>query len=279
MKFYQAAETDFDRVHHIVHHTISSIYASFYPDDVVHFFLDHHTDERIRGDIAGGKVYLLEIGGEVVGTGTVNGDEIGRVFVLPEYQRRGYGTIIMKELEGVVSVKYRRVKLDASLPGYGLYLKLGYRPTAYRMISTPNGQVLCYHEMEKELVGVSRRIVADADAGVPNYDGRRFRSVSNTPNGEVAGDTVFTYHQDGSTVWAEYSGGSIVRGFLVGVAAPGGELDFAYGHINGESVIRTGRCHSVPEFLSDGRIRLREKWNWTNGDCSSGESVIEEIRN
>ncbi len=48
-----------------------------------------------------------------------------------------------------------------------------------------------------------------------NYDNKTFRSVSNTDNGEVSGDTVFEYHQDGDLVWAEYSGGEIVRGNLI----------------------------------------------------------------
>lgn len=39
----------------------------------------------------------------------------------------------------------------------------------------------------------------------------------------------------------------------------------------------TGRCHSVPEVLADGRIRLHEQWQWTSGNQSKGESVIEEI--
>jgi hypothetical protein len=33
----------------------------------------------------------------------------------------------------------------------------------------------------------------------------------------------------------------------------------------------------VPEVLPDGKIRLRENWQWTSGDFSEGESVIEEI--
>lgn len=45
---------------------------------------------------------------------------------------------------------------------------------------------------------------------------------------------------------------------------------------NGE--LRTGMCRSVPEVLSDGRIRLNERWKRTSGDGSSGESVVEEVR-
>lgn len=36
------------------------------------------------------------------------------------------------------------------------------------------------------------------------YDGKTFRSAANTANGEVGAETLFHYHQDGETVWAEY---------------------------------------------------------------------------
>lgn len=34
---------------------------------------------------------------------------------------------------------------------------------------------------------------------------------------------------------------------------------------------------STPEILSNGKIRLLEQWQWTNGDNSTGKSIIEEI--
>jgi GNAT superfamily N-acetyltransferase len=272
-----ATGDDFGTVKDIVRKTIEKVYASFYPEDVVRFFLDHHADEKIKDDIDAGKVYILSVDGEPIGTGTVHGNEICRVFVLPEYHHRGYGTLIMKELETVVARTHRFVRLDSSLPGYGLYLKLGYRPINYQMISTPNGQVLCFHVMEKALVRAGNRISADADAGVPHYEGRRFSPRATVENGESSAETVFNYHQEGADIWADYSGGAIIRGFLLGTVGKGGELDFAYEHLNRDREIRTGRCHSTPEILLDGRIRLHESWSWTNGDCSSGESTLDEL--
>jgi len=117
----------------------------------------------------------------------------------------------------------------------------------------------------------------DAPAG--RYDGKRFASIANTPNGEVTGDTVFEYHQTGNVVWASYEGGGIRKGMLVAVvdASAGDALDMAYKHVNTRGEIMTGRCHSKPEVLADGRIRLHEQWQWTSGDQSKGESVVEEI--
>ena len=109
------------------------------------------------------------------------------------------------------------------------------------------------------------------------YDGKHFVPVTNTENGEVDEDTLFVYHQDGSVLWAEYSGGEIIRGQIIGTVTECGELDFFYQHINNQNQVRVGVCHSTPEIMENGKIRLSEKWQWLNGDKSEGESVVAEI--
>jgi hypothetical protein len=110
-----------------------------------------------------------------------------------------------------------------------------------------------------------------------NYDGKTFRSVSNSASGEVGSETLFQYHQKGDAVWAEYSGGSILIGNLVARCGESGDLDMRYQHLNRNGELMTGECRSRPELLPDGRIRLHEKWRWTSGARSEGESVIEEV--
>ncbi|KAH6889184.1 hypothetical protein B0T10DRAFT_48241 [Thelonectria olida] len=111
------------------------------------------------------------------------------------------------------------------------------------------------------------------------YDGKTFRSASNTANGEVGSETLFHYHQDGNIVWAEYSGGSIVRGTLIAVVTgEDNSLDMRYHHVNVEGELMTGRCKSRPEVLEDGRLRMHETWKWTSGDESEGESIIEQVK-
>lgn len=109
------------------------------------------------------------------------------------------------------------------------------------------------------------------------YDNKTFRSVTNTANGEVNGETVFQYHQRGRIVWAEYGGGAIANGFLMATVQDDDSLDMRYQHVNQAGELMTGRCHSTPERLPDGRIRLHERWQWTSGDNSSGESIIDEV--
>jgi len=109
-----------------------------------------------------------------------------------------------------------------------------------------------------------------------NYNNKMFRNIENTKNGEVNKETIFHYHQNKEIVWAEYYGGTIKRGVLLGFARKNGELEFNYQHININNEIRTGKCNSTPKILEDGHIELLEKWEWTNGEKSKGESRIIE---
>jgi hypothetical protein len=111
-----------------------------------------------------------------------------------------------------------------------------------------------------------------------SYNGRVFRSVSNTTNGEVSSETLFSYRHENAIVWATYAGGGISFGTLIAVVNDDDSLEMRYQHVNAQGELMTGRCRSVPEMLSDGRIRLHESWQWTCGDCSSGQSVVEEVK-
>jgi len=101
--------------------------------------------------------------------------------------------------------------------------------------------------------------------------------VENSDRGETDGETLFHYCQDGEVISATYKGGGIRAGSLIGKVDDEGNMDIIYHHINAKGDFVTGKCRSVPEVLPDGRIRLKEKWQRTCGDCPSGESTVEEI--
>jgi len=110
-----------------------------------------------------------------------------------------------------------------------------------------------------------------------DYNGRIFRSVSNSANGEVSNETVFHYKQQGYTITATYSGGNIADGGLWATADEAGNMNMRYQHVNIHGEFLTGICFSKPEILPNGKIRLHEKWQWTCGDYSHGEPVVEEV--
>jgi len=110
-----------------------------------------------------------------------------------------------------------------------------------------------------------------------NYDRRTFTVLSNSETGDCGPDTLFHYRQQDDRVWATYHGTGLQFGALVAIANEKGRLEMRYQHVDGAGNLRTGRCQSRPELLADGRLRLHESWEWTNGDCSCGQSLLEEL--
>lgn len=111
---------------------------------------------------------------------------------------------------------------------------------------------------------------------IPNLNNRKFKSISNSENGEVTPETIFSYSQKDRIIWAEYAGGQIVKGNLLGEIV-GNHLAFVYHHINVRGEIMTGKCNSYPDRSENNKLKFNEFWQWTCKDRSSGKSVIVEI--
>ena len=112
---------------------------------------------------------------------------------------------------------------------------------------------------------------------IMNYHNRKFRPVSISENSQTDGSTLFHYQQKGQIVTAEYSNATITYGHLVGLVDEKGVIDMRYHQVTTQGELMTGTCISTPELLPTGKIRLHEKWQWTSGDKSAGESVLEEV--
>lgn len=151
---YELAKTeDLKTVYNVVQHTIRTIYPKYYPAEVVDFFCEHHNMEAIAQDIEHGYVGVLKIDENIVATGSFADNHITRVYVLPEYQKKGYGTFIMKTIESQISEKYDKAYLDASLPAAALYEKIGFSTVKHERYPVENEVILTYEVMEKELHG------------------------------------------------------------------------------------------------------------------------------
>ena len=142
-----AALADQPAVQSITVQTIRAVYPHYYPEGAVEFFLAHHNDARIAADIAAGIVHLLTDGDIPVGTVTLRGNEICRLFVLPEHQGKGYGRALLEFAESTILAQHPQIVLDASLPAKAIYLKRRYIPCEFHTIDTPNGDKLCYDIM------------------------------------------------------------------------------------------------------------------------------------
>lgn len=110
-----------------------------------------------------------------------------------------------------------------------------------------------------------------------NYHNKRFSPVENSNNAETSSATIFRYQQKGKILSSSYQGGQIVEGHLLGLVDESCNIEMRYHQINSKGDLMTGICHSKPELLANGKIRLHESWQWTSGDQSKGTSILEEL--
>lgn len=153
MNYRKATDENIDCIFHIVQNTITAIYPKYYPRQVVDFFCELHSRENILKDIENGNTGILLDNNQIVGTGSHDGNHITRVYVLPEFQGRGYGSYIMQSLEDEIAKKYNSVLLDSSLPASHLYESRGYHTIEHKKWPVKNGVILVYEIMEKVLTG------------------------------------------------------------------------------------------------------------------------------
>ncbi|WP_371396167.1 n-acetylglutamate synthase [Fretibacter rubidus] len=109
------------------------------------------------------------------------------------------------------------------------------------------------------------------------YGGRLFRPVATTDGSDTTSETIFKYEQKGDMLTGTYAGGDVYFGHLIGTVDERGRIDMRYHHMTENGDLMTGICQSTPEIMSNGKIRLYERWRWTCGNRSKGRSTLEEL--
>ena len=110
-----------------------------------------------------------------------------------------------------------------------------------------------------------------------NYHTKKFKVVSNSESGALSSGFVFEYEQHQNTLRCTYHGEHIVAGNLLGTVSKKGVITMVYQQLDKQGVLRTGRCTSTPKVMPNGKIRLHEFWEWTSGERTKGNSILEEI--
>ena len=75
---------------------------------------------------------------------------------------------------------------------------------------------------------------------------------------------------------SEYSGVQIKNGHSIILVDSEGNISMCYNQVNDKDELMTGIYQSKPEILENGKIKRHERWEWTSGNKSKGQSIIEE---
>ncbi len=146
------SKEDLSPLRRLITRTIDASYGGVYPTEAIEFFKDYHSEQQILGDATAGYTVVAEHGTVIVGTGTLSGTNIRRVFVDPRHQHRGAGKLIVRELAERASIENSpALDLEASLPSVRFWESLGFVVVRDDHIAVKNGQKLRYFKMVKTL--------------------------------------------------------------------------------------------------------------------------------
>ena len=85
-----------------------------------------------------------------------------------------------------------------------------------------------------------------------NLNNKTFILLENSENGEVNSETYFHYKQQGTLVTADYSGGTVIKGSLVGQLIAS-ELLMLYHCITTSNELKAGKATAQLTTNSEGR--------------------------
>jgi predicted N-acetyltransferase YhbS len=148
IEYRAMTEDDVPEVRSLVERTVRTSYRGVYSGAAIEFFVRYHGIEDIKRDLLEGTSIVAVTDHGIVGTATLRGDIIARVFVEPDMQGRGVGGSLMRMLLERARIDgLAAIRLDASLVSRSAYEHLGFTLVADRSHALGDGDMLPYHKM------------------------------------------------------------------------------------------------------------------------------------
>jgi GNAT superfamily N-acetyltransferase len=128
-----ATEDDAEAISALIRRTLRVSNAADYSVAEIDRVYAYFSVEGVRARIRRQDVFAAEIDGRIVATVGYETGELWALFVAPESQRLGLGTLLVEHVERHARRRgARQLGLSASLTGVEFYERLGYRRVAHR---------------------------------------------------------------------------------------------------------------------------------------------------
>ncbi len=108
-------------------------------------------------------------------------------------------------------------------------------------------------------------------------DTLKMNVVKTAENGVVNHETIFVFSQKGDVISAEYSGGKIRQGFLVGKFLAENQLTFSYCQIQLDGKLDNGLSTCELSRNENGKVTLTEHFEWKSRPGEFGTNIFQEI--
>lgn len=123
-------QSDAAELSSLMRETVIKSNSQDYSKKAVQCLVDEYTAERLIKDSKKMNIFVACEKSKLVGTISLVGDRISRMFVLPEVQGQKIGSKLIRHIEAFAKQEGKTaLRVRSSLTAYGFYQKLGYQKT------------------------------------------------------------------------------------------------------------------------------------------------------
>ncbi|MBO4637252.1 MAG: GNAT family N-acetyltransferase [Clostridiales bacterium] len=134
MEIRRFEEKDAGAVSEVIRTTIRISNTKDYPPELMDELIKTETAEHVLGRASWTHMYVVTDEDRIIGCGAIGPywdkkeeSSLFTIFVLPEYQGKGVGRLIVETLENdEFGRRARRIEIPASITGLPFYRKMGY---------------------------------------------------------------------------------------------------------------------------------------------------------
>ncbi|MBA2655991.1 MAG: GNAT family N-acetyltransferase [Tatlockia sp.] len=122
-----ATLADADAISRMIIKVLKEVNATDYSDTVITAVISNFSKEQVAARMKQRKVFVITEQEYIIATGSLEGDMVRSVFVLPSKQGKNIGLLLMNHLEAVARKQnIRCLTVASSVTAEGFYSKLGY---------------------------------------------------------------------------------------------------------------------------------------------------------
>jgi putative acetyltransferase len=130
MKIRKFTPEDAIKLSKLMRETIITSNTPDYPKKAIKVLVDEFTPKYLIKHSSKDVVFVASQNEKLLGTISLVGNRIARMFVLPKVQTKGIGSKLIKHLEKFAKKKGEKMlRVRSSLTAFGFYQKLGYHKT------------------------------------------------------------------------------------------------------------------------------------------------------
>ncbi|MGC6431702.1 MAG: hypothetical protein ACON5F_11720 [Jejuia sp.] len=104
-----------------------------------------------------------------------------------------------------------------------------------------------------------------------NFNNKTFSLIENSENGQVNSETVFKYKQEGDLIMADYSGGTVVYGKIIGQLVED-KINMVYQCLTSDKKLKSGKALAKISLTDNNKLKLKLDWEWLDSTNEIGTS-------